>query len=134
MVHHAVRHGLHIYPKKWEEPKFEPSQNGTMHNSRDKFWKRKIFKARRRRWDETKYGKAVIHESVILRTAGYWKGKDGPYKPWILKHDPDIEPWTQLSDWKTDPSFRDDTKDDPDEPKDDLAALEGWCAPKKPAG
>ncbi len=124
MVRHAVRHGLHIFkPEKRKGPVCTPNPNGVMHNSRDKFWKRKIFKAKQREWDEKRYGKAVIHESVTLRTAGYWEGKDGPYKPWILKHNYESEPWTHLSDWKTDPSFKDDTKKD-------LEALEEWCAPK----
>ena len=60
--------------------------------------------------------------SVTLRTAGYWESKNGPYKPWILEHNHEIEPWTHLSDWKTDLSFSDDTKKD-------LEALEGWCTP-----
>ncbi len=127
MVQHAVRHGLHIYkPKKPNEPVCTPDPNGVMHNSRDKFWKKKICKAKQREWTEKRHGKAVIHESVTLRTDGYWQGKDGPYNPWILEHDHEIEPWTRLSDWTADPSFADDTKDD-------LAALEGWCAPKRPA-
>jgi uncharacterized protein (DUF2235 family) len=125
MVQHAVRHGLHIFkPKKYEKP-CTPNPNGMMHNSRDKFWKRTIFKAKQREWKEDQYGKAVIHESVKLRTVGYWEGKDGPYKPWILNHKPKTEPWTHLSDWKADPSLPNDTRKD-------LEALEGWCAPKIP--
>ena len=94
-----------------------------MHNSRDKFWQRKIFKAKQREWDEKLYGKAVIHESVKLRTASIDNRKNGGYEPWILEHKPDIEPWTHLSSWKTDPL---------DDTKKDLDALEGWCAPKRP--
>ena len=95
-----------------------------MHNSRDKFWKRMIFKAKQREWDETLYGKAVIHQSVTLRTASIDNREDGGYEPWILEHEPDIEPWTELSG-RTDP---------PDDTKKDFDALEGWCAPKRPSG
>jgi uncharacterized protein (DUF2235 family) len=126
MVQHAVRHGLHIYkPKERERPSCTPDPNGMMHNSRDKLWKRVIFKAAPRKWDMDRYGEPVIHESVTLRTAGYWDGKDGPYQPWILKHNSKTERWTHLADWKADPSFTKETKQD-------LEALEGWCVPKTP--
>ena len=125
MVQHAVRHGLHVFkPKEHKEPMCTPNPDGMMHNSRNKFWKRKIFKAKQREWDEEQYGKAIIHESVKLRTAGYWEGGDGPYRPWILKHNHEIEPWTHLSDWKTDPAFKGEVR------QEDLEALEGWCDPK----
>ncbi len=124
MVQQAVRHGLHIYrPKKPGGPVCTPDPNGVMHNSRKELWKRLVFPAKEREWDQKIYGKPVIHETVTLRTAGYWEGKDGPYKPWILKQDHEIEPWTHLSDWKNDPSIADDAKKD-------LEALEGWCDPK----
>ena len=126
MVQHAVRHGLHIFrPKKREGPKCTPNPNGIMHNSRDKWWQRTIFKAKQREWDEKLFGKAAIHESVKMRTASIDNRVDGGYEPWILKHSPEIESWTHLWDWKTDPSLTDDTKKE-------LDALEGWCAPQRP--
>jgi hypothetical protein len=91
----------------------------------DKFWQRTIFKAKQREWDEKLFGKAVVHESVTLRTTSIDNREDGGYEPWILKHSPDVELWTQHSDWKSDPSLMDDTKKD-------LDALEGWCAPQRP--
>ncbi len=124
MLQHAVRRGLHIYNnKKRKEPTCTPNPNGKMHDSRDKFWKKKIFEASQRHWDEESFGKAVIHESVIRRTAGIDNVPDSSYKPWILEHDPDIEPWTHPADWKRDPAFA-------DVDSETLEALEGWCAPK----
>ncbi len=128
MVQHAVRHGLHIYQPK--EPREKsvctPNANGTMHNSRDKFWKRTVFKAKQRKWNEKEYGKAVVHESVTFRTKGYWEGRDGPYEPWILNQNHEIEPWTHLSHWKTQPEFKDEVK------RKNLEALERWCTPNGP--
>ncbi len=127
MVQHAVRQGLHIYkPKKRNSPTCLPDPNGKMHNSRDKFWKRAIFKAKPRDWDKSRLGRAVVHESVMLRTASIDNKEDGGYKPWILKKDPEVEPWTHLSDWKRDPAFQDEDK------QRNLVALEGWCAPTRP--
>ena len=123
MVQHATQHGLHFFDTdEREEPECRPNPDGLMHNSRKELWKRLIFPAKQREWDQETYGKPIIHESVIQRTVGYYEGKKGPYKPWILEHDPAIEPWTHPSDWKANPSFRDDTKND-------IEALEGWCAP-----
>lgn len=127
MVQHAVRQGLHIYkPKKRKSPICLPDPNGKMHNSRDKFWKRAIFKAKPRDWDQSRFGRAVVHESVTLRTASIDNKEDGGYKPWILNKDPEVEPWTHLSDWKSDPAFADEDK------QKSLVALEGWCAPTRP--
>ncbi len=125
MVQNAVRQGLHIFkPKAPRKATCTPNPNGVMHDSRDRFWKKKIFKAKPRHWDEKQYGKAVIHESVKLRTAGLDNREDVGYRPWILEHDPRVESWTHLSDWMVDPSFPEDTKRD-------LEALAGWCAPNR---
>ena len=61
----------------------------------------------------------MIHESVKLRTASIQNEKGAGYEPWILEHDPEIEPWTHLEDWKNDSAFAD--------AMDNLEALEGWC-------
>ena len=125
MLHHSVRHGLHIFkPKKWST--CLPNPDGKMHDSRDKLWKRIIFKAKPREWDNSRYGRAVVHESVMLRTASIDNRKDGGYEPWILKEDPEREPWTHLADWKRDPEFQDQ------DTQENLAALEGWCRPTRP--
>ena len=100
--------------------------DGEMHDSRDSFWKRIIFKVKQREWDESQFGRAMVHDSVMLRTASIDNKKDGGYKPWILKEDPGREPWTHLADWKRDPEFQD--KD----AQRNLAALEGWCTPTRP--
>ena len=129
MVLHAVQHGLHIYkPKKRKSPTCLPDSNGKIHNSRDKFWKRAIFKAKPRDWDQSRFGQAVVHESVLLRTASIDNKEDGGYKPWILNKDPEVEPWTHLSDWKNDAAFADEDK------HQNLEALEGWCVPTRPDG
>jgi len=127
MVQHAVRHGLHFYkPKERKAPSCLPDPNGKMHNSRDKFWKRKIFKAKRRDWDDKRFGRPVVHESVTLRTASVDNKEGGGYEPWILDKDPEVESWTHLSDWKRDPAFQHADK------RRDLDALEGWCDPTRP--
>ena len=52
MVQHAVRRGLRLYNNKEEERTHtcKPNPNGTLHDSRDKYWKRKVFKAKPRYW------------------------------------------------------------------------------------
>ncbi len=129
MVQHAVRRGLHLYNNKEVERTHTctPNPNGTMHDSRDTFWKKLVFKARQRPWDKKTFGQPVIHESVIpvihesviRRTASIDNVPDGGYNPWILKHDPEIEPWTHLDDWKGDAAFA-------DVDSETLEALEGW--------
>lgn len=127
MVQHAVKHGLHIFndPKHRIKGKCTPDPNGKMHDSRDKLWKKKIFPKKPREWKDKPYGKAVIHLSVKLRTANKDNIADGGYKPWIMSHDPEVEEWTHLSDWKNDPEF---AQVDPE----NFRALEGWCIPRKP--
>jgi len=121
MVQHAVKHGLHIYHNKKRKPGLcTPDPNGLMHDSRDKRWKKIVFPAEPRFWKE-KVGEAVIHESVKLR-----KELGVEYKPWILKHNPTVERWTHLEDWKNDPLFV------APEVASNLEALEGWCVPKRP--
>ncbi len=126
MVQQAVKHGLLIYDhSKRKKPGCEPDPNGKMHDSRDKLWKRIVFTRKQRWWDEVRFGKALIHESVKLRTTDIHNTPGGGYKPWILEHDPEIEPWTHLADWKKDPEFKDV------EPEI-MKALENWCAPTRP--
>jgi len=127
MLQNAVKHGLHIFnnPKRTIEGRCTPNPNGMMHDARDKLWKKKIFPAKQRVWDEKRYGKAVIHESVCLRTTSVDNNEDFDYKPWILKHKPKIEKWTHLSDWEKDPEFK---KVD----NENFLALDGWCIAVRP--
>ncbi len=127
MVQHAVRHGLHIFknPKGWETT-CTPDPNGTMHDSRKEWWKRKVFPEKPREWDSGRYGRAVVHGSVKLRELAIDNKAEG-YEPWIMSDDPEIEPWTHLSDWKSDPAFQQVNRET-------LEALKGWCTPKKPDG
>lgn len=127
MVQHALKRNLHFYHNtKRTEPSCTPNPNGWMHDSRDRFWKKKVFPAKQRYW-KGEFGKAVIHESVKLRTASIDNKPDGGYSPWIRKHNhnPETEPWTHLDDWKADPAFKDV------DPKN-FEALKGWCAPTIP--
>ena len=121
MVQKAVKHGLHIYHDNKRKPGLcTPNPKGLMHDSRDKLWKKFVFKSGTRFWNE-KFGEAVIHESVQLRN-----GPGVDYQPWILEHNPKVEAWTHLEDWKNDPGFADAIA------LGNLEALEGWCVPRRP--
>ena len=124
MIGHAVKHGLRIFanPKR-AKGLCTPNPDGHMHDSRDEFWKKHVFRKRQRGWPAS-YGKPVIHKSVELRTASVTNAPDGGYQPWIKDLDYDVEPWTHLDDWKRDPEFK--------HAKGSLEALAGWCEPRRP--
>ena len=124
MVQHAVKHGLLIFnsPKGAFKGTCTPDPNGKMHDSRNTYWKKKIFPAKQRTWDEKQYENAVIHESVKMRTASKDNESGAGYRPWILNHEHEIEKWTHLSDWMKDPEFQDV---DPAT----FSAIEGWYVP-----
>jgi uncharacterized protein (DUF2235 family) len=120
MVQKAVKHGLNIYNKpNRPKPICKPNADGTMHDARDKRWKKFAFKKRTRKWVE-RFGSPVVHESVLQRTKDINNGDAEAYKPWILKHDPSVAKWTCLDDWMTDPEF--------EKVKENLGALKGWIA------
>ena len=124
MIGHAVKHGLRIYADP--NPRKEictPNPDGHMHDSRNKAWKRLVFKKSPRKWPKS-FGKPVIHESVRLRTSSASNVAGGGYDPWIARLEHEVEPWTHLEDWKADEGFRDATAA--------LQALEGWCKPTIP--
>jgi uncharacterized protein (DUF2235 family) len=124
MIGHAVKHGLRIFADpKSAKGLCTPNPDGYMHDSRDKYWKKLVFPKRQREWP-VKFGKPVIHKSVVLRTASLTNAPDGGYQPWIKDLDYDVEPWTHLGDWKSDPDF--------EHAKGSLEALAGWCEPKMP--
>ncbi len=124
MTGHAVKHGLRIYAGRGRHPGLcTPDPNGHMHDARDKTWKKWVFSKRQRGWPD-EYGKPVIHQSVELRTASPTNVPNAGYKPWITKLDYEVEPWTDLDDWKRDPAFQGAT--------DSLDALVGWCDPTRP--
>jgi len=123
MIGNAVKHGLRIY----DDPKRQkglcvPNPDSHMHDSRDNWWKKKLFKERQRKWPK-KFGKPTIHQSVNLRTTSTSNLANGKYDPWIsnLKCGVDVEPWTHPDEWERDSKF--------DDAKDALKALEGWCDP-----
>ena len=124
MTGYAVKHGLRIYATpKPREGNCKPNPNGYMHNSRDKAWKRWVFRKSPRKWPK-RFGKPVIHQSVQMRTSSTSNVSNGGYEPWITKLDYEVEQWTHLDDWKCDDNFKD--------AKAALEALEGWCDPKIP--
>ncbi len=127
MVQHAVKHGLHIFKSRHRrtEASCTPNPNGHMHDARDKPWKKRIFKKKPRYWAESRFGKAVIHESVQLRTASEDNQEGAGYAPWILQENPNVEPWTNLEDWEKDPAFA-------QVETDNWEALRGWCKPTRP--
>ena len=122
MIGHAVKHGLRIFanPKR-AKGLCTPNPDGHMHDSRDEFWKKHVFRKRQREWPAS-YGKPVIHKSVELRTASVTNVPNGGYQPWIKDLDYDVEPWTHLADWTSDPEF--------EHAKGSLEALAGWCEPR----
>ncbi len=122
MICNAVKHGMHIFddPKRRSKGLCAPDPNGYMHDSRNTMMKKIIFPKRRRAWPES-YGKPVIHKSVEMRTASVDNVKNGGYDPWIKKLSSgyDVEPWTHLDSWSSDPDFTN--------ARESLDALEGWC-------
>jgi uncharacterized protein (DUF2235 family) len=124
MTGYAVKHGLRIYadPRR-RKGLCAPNPDGHMHDSRDKAWKKWVFKKSPRKWLK-RIGRPVIHQSVKLRTASPSNVPKSGYEPWITKLDYEVEPWTHLDEWKSDPEFKD--------AKEALEALEGWCDPTIP--
>jgi hypothetical protein len=124
MTGYAVKHGLRIYanPKPGKDH-CTPNPNGYMHNSRDKAWKRWVFRKSPRKWPK-RFGKLVIHQSVQMRTSSTSNVLNGGYEPWITKLDYEVEQWSHLDDWKRDDKFK--------AAKAALEALEGWCDPTIP--
>ena len=119
MTGYAVKHGLRIFdnPKR-KKGLCAPNPNGYMHDSRNKTWKKIVFKESPRKW-LNRIGKPVIHQSVLLRTASASNALNGGYDPWITKLDYEVEPWTHRDDWNRDDNFND--------AKEALEALTGWC-------
>ncbi|MCZ6574223.1 MAG: DUF2235 domain-containing protein [Planctomycetota bacterium] len=87
MIDEATQHGLLIYPD--HKVTINPDAHGKMHDSRSGF-PGKLFRKEQRFWPKTRGDKPVVHASVIQR-AEEASGKHGPYRPWILDRDPDVE-------------------------------------------
>lgn len=105
MVKKAHVHGLRLYLKKLDQSNFkvQPDPNDVLHNSRE--GAAKLFSEAPRSWDEEKFGKIVIHESVLQRKLNENNEKAPPYKPWVLDHKYEVEPWEPMK-----PSIRAKTK------------------------
>ncbi|MCH9646653.1 MAG: DUF2235 domain-containing protein [Deltaproteobacteria bacterium] len=93
----AVRHGLHIYPDHSVE--IIEDADGVMHDSRGEGVK-KLFRRKARFWDTRRPDRPVVHQSVFDRKRNQKNEADPPYRPWILDHEPDVEPWVPLPQLK----------------------------------
>lgn len=87
MVKKAVAHGLRIYHN--HKVKIHPDPDAMMHDSRAGLGK--LYRRRQRTWP-LEGVKTVIHQSVRERTLDRNNLKNG-YSPWILQHEPAVEPW-----------------------------------------
>jgi len=91
----AVQCGLRIYPRHPVRP--FPDANGTMHDSRggtfSRFYRRKV-----RSWNVKTHGRPTVHGSVLERTLNEKNEPTPPYAPWILRLEPQVEPWDPAAD------------------------------------
>lgn len=96
MVKNAHAHGLRLYLRKLDQRNFkvQPDPNDALHNSRA--GAAKLFSEAQRSWDEEKFGKIVIHESVLQRKLNENNEKTPSYKPWVLDHKYEVEPWEPM--------------------------------------
>jgi len=93
MVKKATGKGLLIYPKHKIET--APNVDDKMHDSREGI--RAMFRKKSRSEAEAlvkdkKLKTIVVHQSVLDRTLDK-NGQPGGYKPWILEHEYEVEPW-----------------------------------------
>ncbi len=84
----AINHGLFIYPE--HTVSIHGDVNGYMHNSRGKGWT-KLYRKKRRFWDNNRKDKPVIHNSVLQRRKNVNNGDNPPYKPWIVELEYEVE-------------------------------------------
>jgi hypothetical protein len=82
MVARAQAQGLRIYGG--HKVQLKPDPDGCMHDSTRGLIGR-FYRKQTRSWDATKYGKPVLHESVIARKRNRHNSADSPYGPWILR-------------------------------------------------
>ncbi len=94
LTRQAVAHGLKLY--SGQELEVSEDADGLMHNSRE--GTRKIFRRKVRGWDETRADRPIIHQSVLERCKNQKNQEKLPYQPWILKHDPEVEPWVRFEE------------------------------------
>ncbi len=92
MLTEAEQNGLRIYRK--HGVKINPDPNGMMHDSRDglpgRFYRRRV-----RSWESAAGDKPTVHESVLMRKLNRNNTATPSYEPWILKLDPEVEPWPE---------------------------------------
>ncbi len=93
MIQQAVGFGLKIYPKHKVE--IQQNINGEMHDARDSFIKKRLYKKEVRSWNSETHGKPVIHESVLQRKENRDYIERLPYDPWILRQKHNLEEWKQ---------------------------------------
>lgn len=100
MTQKAVEHGLHIYPR--HKVAISEDADGCMHDSRGKGFTR-LYRRKRRRWDARRADRPAVHQSVFERKKSRNNDDKAPYRPWILDHEHDIEPWIRYESqpWRT---------------------------------
>lgn len=87
MVKKACARGLRLYSN--HKVRLSPDANGKMHDSRAGL--AGMYRKLERTWP-LKGVRPVIHQSVRDRTKDRENRENG-YSPWILEHDPIVEPW-----------------------------------------
>jgi len=88
----AVLHGLKMYDK--HGVKIDERIDGKMHDSRGTTWTR-LYRKKARTWDPKRSDRPVVHESVLERTHNRQNEGAPPYAPWLMAHDPEVEPWVR---------------------------------------
>jgi len=87
MISEATINGLLIY--SGHSVSIKPDPDGIMHDSRGSFITR-LYRKQERSWDAEKFGKLVVHQSVLERTLNEKNKEDPPYAPWILAQAYDV--------------------------------------------
>jgi hypothetical protein len=95
MTQMAVKEGLIIFPR--HKVKISEDADGIMHNSRGTFLTR-LYRRKVREWPYNRIDKPVVHQSVLSRVKNELNKNEPPYRPWILNHDYDVEPWIFYKD------------------------------------
>lgn len=88
MVREACDKGLLLYKKGQPYKDFEQATadaNGVMHNEREGFIKKRMYKAAQRTWNVDIHGTLCVHQSVLERKRNTENTEDPNYNPWVLQ-------------------------------------------------
>ena len=86
MLEEAKQQGLRIYPDNTVV--LTPKADGVMHDPRAGIGR--FYRRRQRSWSVEERGSPTVHEGVLLR-----RNLMPSYDPWILRMDPEVEPWPE---------------------------------------